>query len=259
MWLLEVLPQEMISAFIVLTDSALAGTIRGIQWSPDGKYVAIGGDSITGGTGDEFQIFSFDSANGTITSVAGALSGTVRSISWSPNGQYIVIGGQTITGNTDEEFQIFKFNRSTNSLDFITSALPGDDLQSVNWSPDGRFIAIGNNSTTADNDFEIYTAFDFPSRNIIQNNKLYCNSNGFSGCGISGSSISNMIIGNTSFDNPFNYVFVTNVFNQLFGDEPTKLQNVSLSSTDPIADRIDFPAELCRLERLAESLIDNLL
>ena len=79
-----------------------------------------------------------------------------------------------------------------------------------------------------------------------------------------------MVIGNTAFNNPIprganapivelNYAFVTNVFNQLFGDAPTALQNISLSGIDPIWDRYDIPTGLNRLEALAESLIDNLL
>ena len=63
--------------------------------------------------------------------------------------------------------------------------------------------------------------------------------------GVSGSSIANMIIGNTSYSNPVpqginapivssNYQFVTNVFNQLFGQAPSDIQNISLDGCDPI-------------------------
>ena len=69
------------------------------------------------------------------------------------------------------------------------------------------------------------------------------------GVGISGSSIGNMIIGNTAYNNPpvssnffvpSNYYFVTNVFNQAFGQAPTALQNISLNANDPIAIPLDI-------------------
>ena len=68
------------------------------------------------------------------------------------------------------------------------------------------------------------------------------------GVGISGSSIGNMIIGNTAYDNPpvssnffvpSNYYFVTNVFNQLFGQAPTLLQNISLNGNTPTLEPIN--------------------
>ena len=71
---------------------------------------------------------------------------------------------------------------------------------------------------------------------------------GATGVGISGSSIANMIIGNTAYNNPpvsenffvpSNYYFVTNVFNQAFGQGPTALQNISLNGNDPIITPVD--------------------
>ena len=81
-----------------------------------------------------------------------------------------------------------------------------------------------------------------------------------------GSSIGNYIVGNTAYANPLNppivnsnYQFVCNVFNPLFGDEPTALQNIALNSKTPIPSRFDIPAGLNRLEVLAQSLVDSLL
>ena len=104
------------------------------------------------------------------------------------------------------------------------------------------------------------------------NNTAYCNSGGQfpSGVGISGSSISNMIIQNSAFNNPvFNqtnkpvvysdYQFVTNVFNQLFGDAPTLLQNISVDYNVPIQQGFDLPRQLDRVLYLAQSLVDSLI
>jgi len=49
---------------------SLSGTVQGVDWSPDGQYVAVGGTTITGGTDDDFQIFRFDRAAGGVTTIA---------------------------------------------------------------------------------------------------------------------------------------------------------------------------------------------
>jgi hypothetical protein len=88
--------------------------------------------------------------------------------------------------------------------------------------------------------------------------------------GISAPSISNMVIGNTAFNNPIprganapivesNYQFVTNVFDQLFGEGPSVTQNIATSALTPIAIPADLPSRIRRTEVLLESLIDNLL
>ncbi len=226
---------------------ALSGFARSVDWSADGQYVAVGGSSITGGTGDQFQIFRFDRAAQTVTSIAGALAGFVFGVDWSFDGQYVAIGGTTITGGTGDEFQIFRFDRAAGTLTSITGALAGT-IRSVDWSADGQFIAVGGIVVGGTGDiFQLFTGLQFPEKNVIKNNTVYCNSgNQFpGGVGISGSSIANMIIGNTSYSNPIprgenapiissNYEFVTNVFNPLFSQAPSDIQNISLDGCDPI-------------------------
>jgi len=250
-----------------------AGFVYSVNWSPDGQYVAVGGDGLSGGTGHEFQIFRFNRAAGTLTSIAGALgtAALVYSVNWSPDGNYIAVGGTDLTGGN--EFQVFKFDRAAGTVTSIAGALgTAGDVYSANWSPDGQYIGVGGLELTGSNELQIFSGLQFPGKNVIKGNTVYCNSGAQfpSGVGISAPSISNMVIGNTAFNNPIprganapivesNYAFVTNVFNQLFGDAPTALQNISLSGIDPILNRFDIPGGLNRLEALAESLIDNLL
>ncbi len=79
------------------------------------------------------------------------------------------------------------------------------------------------------------------------------------GFGISGSSIKNMIIGNTAYGSSCNYAFVTNQFNQLFNQEPSAVQSFGLENKEIIIQPNDIPARIKRTELLLESLIDNLL
>ena len=102
---------------------------------------------------------------------------------------------------------------------------------------------------------QIFTGIQFPSQNVITDNTIYCNGHDVSatftgavGVGISGTSICNMITRNTAYNNPpttsnffvpSNYYFVTNVFNPLYGQGPTALQNISLNACDPIIAPVD--------------------
>ena len=248
-----------------------ASIVQGVDWSPDGLYLAVVGSAITGGTGNDFQIFRFDRAAGTLISITGVLSsGSVVDADWSADGQFVAVVGTALTG---DEFQIFRFDRAAGTLTSIAGALSGSPNQ-VNWSPDGQFIAVGGGVITGGtgDEFQILDGLQFPEKNVIKDNVVYCNSgNQFpGGVGISGSSIANMIIGNTSYSNPLpraenepivssNYQFVTNVFNPLFGIAPSDIQNISLDGCAPICQPDDVESRLRRIEFLTESLIDNLL
>ena len=228
--------------------------VNSVNWSPDGQYVAVGGNGLTGGTGDELQIFRFDRAAGILTSITGALpeasNDSVNSVNWSPDGQYVVLGA----GVSGGELQIFRFDRAGGILTSITGALgTAGFVQSVNWSPDGQFLAVGGGGFTGD-EFQILTGLQFPSKNVIKNNTVYCNSGGEipSGVGISGSNIANLIIGNTSYSNPIpsgenapivssNYEFVTNAFDaNTSGNIANKFDNVGYDGCAPITPTINL-------------------
>ncbi len=243
---------------LTLLDSAVItlgfGSGQSCRWSPCGNYLAV-----SLGSARRVQIYRFDFTNLTI-STAGTINlrGTVIDARWSSNGKYIAAAATSTDGN----FTVSYYDRVLQSSTTLATGFASDqDVNEVAWSPDGSKLAVvGSTFSTADSAV-IFSGLTFPSRNVIQDNKLYCNSGNIlpTGFGISGSSISNSISNNVAFDNVCNYAFVANVFNQTYGDEPTPLQNISLSSTNPIAQGFDLPVELYRLEKLAESLIDNLI
>ena len=226
--------------------------ILAIAWSPNGKYLAVGGDTDPD-SDSPILVYEIDRENNTNTLVAQlTLGAIIRDINWITDNLFAL--SVDLTG---ENLKVFEFNGVDAITELASAGHANVIAPGIRWSPDGQLLAC----VDSDGIVLMVSGLQFPGKNVIQNNKVYCNSGNSTsgGVGISGSSILNLIIGNTAFDNPFNYQFVTNIFNQLFGDEPTALQNVSLNSTNPIAKRIDLPTELCRLERLAESLIENLL
>ena len=140
--------------------------VNSVNWSADGQYLAIGTDDINGA----LQIVKFDSANSSVTLINAAYTGNpggvfVNAVNWSPDDQYLAVGGfglviGVFTGSNVAAFQIFQYDRMTNTLNPIvgTYSNEGDFLSSVNWSPDGHYVAVGAESVhdAINNTFQIY-------------------------------------------------------------------------------------------------------
>ena len=133
------------------------------------------GDSV------RIRIYRFDRVSNTLTQVAtpdvipGA-GGDANSVNWSPDGQYIAVGMNT---GDSVRIRIYRFDRASNTLTQVATpnVIPGDEVNSVNWSPDGQYVAAGLSNSASDG-LRIYEALSFPSKNVIKNNTVYCNSGG---------------------------------------------------------------------------------
>ncbi|MCK4264776.1 WD40 repeat domain-containing protein [Candidatus Babeliales bacterium] len=141
-------------ASISLLDSEdYGGSIHLLSTSPDGRYIAVGGNSPT--NGNELQVYQFDGASLTLLTNAQADYGTfIHSVKWSPDGKYLAIGGETPTNGN--EAQIYKFDGA--SLTLLTNAQVnyGSLVYSVDWSPNGRCLAIGGTGAASGYDVQVY-------------------------------------------------------------------------------------------------------
>ncbi len=139
--------------FLVLKDSQTHGnSISSVNWSPDGKFLAVGGRTGTGGF--EIRVYEFDASTKMLILRDSQTHGFVRSVNWSPDGKFLAVGGRT--GDPDgggpipsAEIRVYEFDASTKMLTLRDSQIHGDDINSVNWSPDGKFLADGGCTGTS--------------------------------------------------------------------------------------------------------------
>ncbi len=122
-------------------------TVFSVNWSPDGRYLAIGGQFPT--SGKELQIYRFDGVSLSLVAEQASqiTNGAILSTDWSPNGRYLAVGEYYYAGGT--KLRIYNFDGSTLSLVAETGSFYG--LESISWSPDGFYLAIGG-----DGDIQIY-------------------------------------------------------------------------------------------------------
>ena len=122
-------------------------TINSVDWSSDGGFVAIAGNN--GTDGFEVRVFSWD---GTTlgTPINYENTDVARSVSWSPDGSFLAVGDGT--ASAIGHVRVLEFAGSTLTLvdTFDAADVTGDlpRVHSVDWSPDGNFIAMGSNDKT---------------------------------------------------------------------------------------------------------------
>ena len=235
------------------SDSETHGAdVFSVAWSSDGKILAIGGDTGTGSV--EIRIYSFNENSGTLTELDTiALGAAINAVDWSDDGRYLVVGA---SDGINDVF-VFYFDRGTNEATQVAAVDSSTgSINAVQWSPDGTCLAVGQDLDSSVN-FRMLKGLTFPQKNVIKNNTVYCNKGNQypGGSGISGSSIANLIIQNTAYNNPQNYLFDTNTFNELFGLGPTLLQDIALDSNQPILQPDDIDARLQHIESLLEALV----
>jgi WD40 repeat protein len=132
-------------------------SINSMSWHPNGNFLAIGGQNPTSGQ-DEIEIFSFNGTSLTL-SYSQSFDTIINSIDWSPSGDFLAIGSEDNDGTTtyanQNEIKIYSFNGSALSLTYSQNY--GSKVYSVDWRPDGNYIAVGGEAPdTGNNDVQIY-------------------------------------------------------------------------------------------------------
>jgi len=132
-----------------LTSKSYGTTIATLSWSPDGKFLAVGGNDPVNGFGDfndtnELRVYSFDGF--TLTAVTSKDFGAqISTLDWSPDGKFLAIGGiGPVNGAGDfsdtNELRIYSFDGSR--LTALTSKDYGSEIMNLVWHASGKYIAL---------------------------------------------------------------------------------------------------------------------
>ena len=142
--------------------------VNSVAWSPDGKCLAYGSNDTSG---EEVGILYFDGLSLSGPIAVFQHSEDVRFVSWSPDGKYLVLVSE---GTSDSEVEVLAFNPSSGSVSTALTSVKryeaDNNVYAVDWSPDGRYIAIGVDSA-ATYEVEIFNVMDTPSGCVIDDNK----------------------------------------------------------------------------------------
>ena len=140
------------SSLTLAASFVYGATVYAVNWSPDGKFLAVGGNA----SGAQVQVYSFSGSSLTLAA-SFAYGALIRSVNWSPDGKFLAVGSDSpLSGN---EVQVFAFSGYSLSLvafiDYGSSA--SSTVWSLNWSPDGRFLAIGGHLPLSGNEAQVYS------------------------------------------------------------------------------------------------------
>ena len=135
---------DFVLARVATPDVSPGDDVFSVNWSPDGKYLAAGINDFT--DTQRIRIYSFDRANNSLTQVAtpNVIPGDrVESVNWSFDGKYLAAGIDDVADT--QRIRIYQFDRVVQTLTQVATPniIPGDIVFSVDWSPDGKYLAVG--------------------------------------------------------------------------------------------------------------------
>jgi hypothetical protein len=163
----------------VLNSSAniiLGANARAVEWSPDGKYLTVGGFGVS--NVDHVKTFSFDGytlwalPNGNIT-YSPQPAGNVQTLHWHPSGKYLAIGGTSASG-TAISTQVYYFNQQSQSFYLLPgcNTIFGDTVRGVHWHPSGGYLAL---SGERNNNINIRT-YSFSGQSLSETSSIHSGS-----------------------------------------------------------------------------------
>lgn len=139
--------QTALDAVTQITGFNYGSVVNSVAWSPNGQFLAVGGVS------GLVNIYQFSNAQLLLVASAN-FGGTCLRVKWSPDGCYVAVAG-----GPNDNIKIYAFNNSTLTLSIITalSLGTGFNIQGLDWSHNGKFIAVGPNTPTSGNEIQIYS------------------------------------------------------------------------------------------------------
>ncbi|HET8851171.1 MAG TPA: serine/threonine-protein kinase [Ktedonobacteraceae bacterium] len=132
--------------FILTTYRHHTGAVRGVVWSPDGKYIASASEDQT--------VQVWNGKTGRKVYIHRDYAGIVYAVAWSPDGRRIASANHNHTVEVwpivlGEGIRAFA-NRWLKTLGLVTSTQRGHtgEVHVVIWSPDGQYLASAGSDHT---------------------------------------------------------------------------------------------------------------
>jgi WD40 repeat protein len=117
------------------THAALPGPVNSLSWSPDGRYLAS--------AAYDYTVRVWDVASGNLRFLYSDPHGFLLTcVTWSPDSKAL---GNDDNGSGDVMVQVWNISSQRPMTVYRGQSRP---VQTVDWSPDGQYIASGGNDTT---------------------------------------------------------------------------------------------------------------
>ncbi len=150
---------------------SLSSIVYSAVWSPDGKYLAVGGAGagITGGftNNNSLRIYYFNPAtlnlsNNPVASVDFGSTATISSIDWGGlDNYYLAVGGMgalPVGGFSDNNnLRIYHFDSIQDTLTTVTSYPFGRSVNAAQWDFSGTYLAVGGYQTSGSCNLKLFS------------------------------------------------------------------------------------------------------
>ncbi|MBY0352886.1 WD40 repeat domain-containing protein [Candidatus Babeliales bacterium] len=140
------------SAFTQVATASYGTQVDSIDWSKDGRYLAVGGVGPT--NGNEFQIYKFNGSSLTYVTGDNWTGGgaEVYMVRWHPNGQLVVA-----VGDATNDVRIYRFDGTTLTTIAAISLTTVGFVKCVEWHPSGEYLLFGIDQDEFSDELRIYS------------------------------------------------------------------------------------------------------
>jgi WD40 repeat protein len=134
-----------ISTFTSVAEYTISEQVQAFAWSPDGRFFAVGNNTES----TSLSVYKFDGLSATMVGSPIGAGQVGLTVDWSPDGRFIAVGNWA--SESTFNFSIYQFDGVSSPTRVGATVVVGtatNNIYSVKWSPDSRFVAVANNTSS---------------------------------------------------------------------------------------------------------------